>query len=86
MSDYAHDVSMCTTCSKVEVQTIDLFDLRGMAGCVTHRPCHKDRGELRLEGSYVNTQIVSQLPHAVFVVAHQLGKVVMMRILGCRIT
>ena len=80
MSGYAYDESMCTY-SKVEVQTIDLFDLRRMACCITYRPCHKDRGKLRLEGSYVDAQIVGQLPHAVFVVAHQLGKVVMMRIL-----
>ena len=81
VSDYAHDVSSMCTYSKVEVQTIDLFDLRRMAGCVTDRPCHEDRGKLRLEGSCVDTQIVGQFSHAVFVVAHQLGKVVMMRIL-----
>ena len=81
VSDYAHDLSRMCTYSKVEVQTIDLFYLRRMAGCVTDRTCNEDRGKLRLEGSCVNTQIVGQFPHAVFVVAHQLGKVVMMRIL-----
>lgn len=84
VSGYAHDENMCTY-SKVEVQTINLFDLRRMAGCVTYRPCHKDWGKLRLKGSYVDAQIVSQLPHTVFVVAHQLGKVLMMRILWRRI-